>query len=54
MYQLLRGKTEQELNEYILRMLDERKKYYEKAKITINASNVDIVDIANTINAAIN
>jgi len=50
---LLWGKTEQELNDYILRMLDERKKYYEKAKITINASNVEITDIANTITAAI-
>jgi len=49
---LLWGKTEQELTEYILRMLDERKKYYEKAKITINATNVDIEEIANTIKAA--
>lgn len=50
---LLWGKTEQELTEYILRMLDERKKYYEKAKITIDASSVNITNLANTINATI-
>jgi shikimate kinase len=50
---LLWGKTKQELTEYILRVLDERRKYYEKAKITIDASNVNIINLANTINATI-
>ncbi|MDX9852786.1 MAG: shikimate kinase [Tenuifilaceae bacterium] len=46
---LLWGKTKDELTDYILRVLDERKKYYEKAKVTINASNVDVEQLAATI-----
>lgn len=51
---LLWGKTPQELNDYILRVLDERKKYYEKAKITIDATNFNIDELSATILAAIN
>jgi len=50
---LLWGKTPQELNDYILRVLNEREKYYEKAKITIESSNTSIDQLAQTINAAI-
>jgi shikimate kinase len=50
---LLWGKTPQELNEYIIRVLDERKKYYEKAKITVEISNININQLAHTIKAAI-
>lgn len=50
---LLWGKTKQELNDYILRVLDERKKYYEKAKIIVNASNIDVDNLAQTIILAI-
>ena len=50
---LLWGKTKQELNDYILRVLDERKKYYEKAKITVESANVDIQNLAHTIKATI-
>ena len=46
---LLWGKTQQELNDYILRVLDERKKYYEKAKITIESSNINVPQLAQTI-----
>jgi shikimate kinase len=46
---LLWGKSNQELNDYILRVLDERTKYYEKAKITVLASNADIEELAQTI-----
>lgn len=48
---LLWGKSKEELNEYIIRVLDERKKYYEKAKITIEFSNLDINQLARTIRA---
>lgn len=50
---LLWGKTAQELNDYILRVLNERKKYYEKAKITIDAPNINVEQIAHTILASI-
>jgi len=50
---LLWGKNKQELNDYILRVLDERKKYYEKAKMTIDASAVDVEDLAHTIKIAL-
>jgi shikimate kinase len=50
---LLWGKTPQELNNYILRVLNEREKYYEKAKITIESLNTSIDQLAQTINAAI-
>jgi shikimate kinase len=50
---MLWGKTNPELNDYILRVLDERKKYYEKAKITVESSNVDVYELAQTIKAAL-
>lgn len=50
---LLWGKTPQELNDYIIRVLDERKKYYEKAKITVDTSNINATQLAQTISAAI-
>jgi len=50
---LLWGKTKEELTDYILRVLDERKKYYEKAKITVESSNADIAHLAQTIKAAL-
>ncbi len=50
---LLWGKTQQELNEYILRVLDERKKYYEKAKISVDSTSIDVAQLAQTIKAAI-
>jgi len=50
---LLWGKNQQELNDYIIRVLDERKKYYEKAKITFESSNVSVQQIAQTIEATI-
>jgi shikimate kinase len=48
---LLWGKSEDELNNYIIRVLEERKRYYEKAKITVDISNLDVKDLANTIKA---
>ncbi len=48
---LLWGKSEEELNNYILRVLEERKKYYEKARITVDISSLDVNDMANTIKA---
>lgn len=48
---LLWGKSEEELNNYIIRVLEERKKYYEKAKITVDISTLVVEDIANTIKA---
>ncbi|MFA5647150.1 MAG: shikimate kinase [Bacteroidales bacterium] len=51
---LLWGKNEEELNRYIIRVLDERKKYYERAKITVNISQVDAKMLANTIRATQN
>jgi len=50
---LLWGKTEQELNDYIIRVLDERIKYYEKAKIIVDGSNINIESIAETVRLAI-
>lgn len=50
---LLWGKTQQELTDYILRVLNERKKYYEKAKITIDSSTVNISQLAQTIMSSI-
>jgi len=50
---LLWGKTKEELTDYILKVLDERKKYYEKAKITIESLNLDIPAFARTIQSAI-
>jgi shikimate kinase len=46
---LLWGKSREELNEYIIRVLEERKKYYEKAKITVEYPNLDIKQLASTL-----
>lgn len=46
---LLWGKSKEELNNYIIRVLEERKKYYEKAKITIDFTSLDIEQLAQTI-----
>lgn len=48
---LLWGKSNDELNEYIIRVLDERKKYYEKAKIIMPIKDLDISTLANTVKA---
>jgi len=48
---LLWGKSQEELNNYILRVLDERKKYYEKAKITVDSENLNIEHLTSTIRA---
>ena len=50
---LLWGKTPQELNDYILRVLNERNKYYEKAKIMIDSSSVNVSQLAQTIMSSI-
>jgi len=46
---LLWGKTKEELNNYIIRVLDERKKYYEMATITIEFEHLNIDRLASTI-----
>ncbi len=46
---LLWGKNRDELNEYILRVLDERKKYYEKAQVIVDADNISPDDLARMI-----
>jgi len=48
---LLWGKSKEELNNYIIRVLDERKKYYEKAKITVDMNTLNVDQLANTIKA---
>lgn len=50
---LLWGKTKQELNDYIIRVLEEREKYYKKAKITIDSSKIEVDQLATTILATI-
>ncbi len=50
---LLWGKSKQELNDYIIRVLEEREKYYDKAKIVIQTSKSNTNQIAQTIVAAI-
>lgn len=50
---LLWGKSKEELNDYIIRVLEERKKYYEKARIIIESSKVDVPQIAQTILASL-
>lgn len=49
---LLWGKTREELNNYIIRVLDERKKFYEKAQIIVDADNVNPNDLAKMIVSA--
>jgi shikimate kinase len=51
---LLWGKTKDELNEYIIRVLNERKKYYEKAQVIIDADNVNPKDLAQLIISTVN
>ncbi|MDY0253219.1 MAG: shikimate kinase [Tenuifilaceae bacterium] len=48
---LLWGKSKDELNNYIIRVLDERKKYYEKAKITVRINDINAENLAATIRA---
>ena len=48
---LLWGKNEEELNRYIARVLNERKKYYEKARITVSINQINIQMLAKTIRA---
>lgn len=50
---LLWGKTKEELTGYILKVLEERKKYYEKARLIVDAANLDIPHFAQTIISAI-
>ncbi|QKG79260.1 shikimate kinase [Tenuifilum thalassicum] len=51
---LLWGKTKDELNEYIIRVLNERKKYYEKAQVIIDADNANPKDLAQLIISTVN
>jgi shikimate kinase len=51
---LLWGKSKQELTDYIIRVLDERKKYYEKAKITVDIKDLEVNQLATTIKAIAN
>ncbi|MCB8963806.1 MAG: shikimate kinase [Bacteroidales bacterium] len=46
---LLWGKTKEELNNYIIRVLDERKKFYEKAQIVMDADRLNPGDLAQTL-----
>jgi shikimate kinase len=46
---LLWGKSKEELNNYIIRVLEERKKYYEKAKITVQMDSINVEQLSNTI-----
>lgn len=48
---LLWGKSKEELNNYIIRVLNERKKYYEQAKITVQMDKININQLASTIRA---
>lgn len=50
---LLWGKSREELTEYIIRVLDERRKYYEKAKLTITFPDYDIRQLASTLQSII-
>ncbi len=50
---LLWGKTREELNDYIIRVLDERKKYYEKAQIIVDADSLEPTDLAKMITSMI-
>ncbi len=50
---LLWGKTKQELNDYIIRVLEEREKYYKKSKITFESPNLNVSQIAQTIKATL-
>jgi shikimate kinase len=46
---LLWGKTPEELNEYIIRVLDERQKYYERARLTVEFPNFNVQQLASTL-----
>lgn len=46
---LLWGKTREELSDYIIRVLDERKKYYEKAQVIVDADSLNPYDLAKMI-----
>lgn len=46
---LLSGKSETDLNNYIIRVLDERKRFYEKAQIIVDADHLNPKDLAKTL-----
>lgn len=46
---LLWGKTREELSNYILRVLNERKKFYEKAQIIVDSDKIKPIDLAKII-----
>ena len=46
---LLLGKDKEEFSNYIIRVLDERKKFYEKAKVIVDADSLNPADLANTL-----
>lgn len=46
---LLLGKDKEDLSNYIIRVLDERKKFYEKAKVIVDADGLNPADLANTL-----
>jgi shikimate kinase len=50
---LLWAKSESELNNYIIRVLDERKKFYEKAQVVVDADHLNPKDLAETLKAII-
>lgn len=46
---LLWGKSKDELNDYIIRVLNERKRYYEKAQLIVDADNLTPTELAAVI-----
>ncbi|MGE0078993.1 MAG: shikimate kinase [Bacteroidales bacterium] len=46
---LLFGKTNEELSDYIIRVLDERRKFYEKAQVIVDADKLNPQDLAKTL-----
>jgi shikimate kinase len=49
---LLENKTEEEMLEFISTRLEERKKFYESAALTINARDLKLKDFYQTVKAA--
>jgi shikimate kinase len=50
---LLWGKTGDELADYILRVLDERKKFYDKAQLVVDGDNLNPAELAQLISAIV-
>ena len=46
---LIKDKSNDELRKYLENLLEKREKFYKKAKITVNAKNLDIPKLVNTI-----